>query len=343
MTSAQSGRARVGAVAIGRNEGERLVRCLESLLREGLLAVYVDSGSSDGSLAAARARGVEVVELDLTRPFTAARARNAGFARLLELAPQLEFAQFVDGDCELVEGWIARGLAALEAERDVVVVAGQRSERFPAASAYNRLCDMEWNTPVGEAEAVGGDALYRRAALEAVGGFDERLIAGEEPELCFRLRRAGGRVLRLPGAVTLHDAAMTRFSQWWTRTKRSGHAAAEAWALHGAAGETQMVKIARSAVFYGVLAPLGSALAALLSAFVASPLWAAAPFALLALVYLRLFAKVRAHRVERGDSAADAALYARFTLLGKFAESVGVFAFLAHRLRGKRARLIEYK
>ena len=185
---------RLGAVAIGRNEGQRLERCLDALLAQGLATVYVDSGSTDGSREAARRRGVEVVELDLSLPFTAARARNAGFERLLELHPAVEFVQFVDGDCELVPDWIERGLAALLAEPDLVAVCAQRKERFPEASPWNRLCDLEWDTPVGEAEACGGDALYRRSALEAVGGFDPRLIAGEEPELCFRLRRQGGTI-----------------------------------------------------------------------------------------------------------------------------------------------------
>ena len=58
--------------------------------------VYVDSGSTDGSVAWAKAQGVDVVELDLKLGFTAARARNAGFARLGELASQLEYVQFVD-------------------------------------------------------------------------------------------------------------------------------------------------------------------------------------------------------------------------------------------------------
>ena len=65
-----------GAVVIGRNEAERLRHCLNSLLGGGLTIVYVDSDSVDGSAALARSLGAEVVQLDLSRPFTAARARN---------------------------------------------------------------------------------------------------------------------------------------------------------------------------------------------------------------------------------------------------------------------------
>src|SRR5689334_4384058 len=76
----------IGVVAIGRNEGERLRVCLESALRASPDVVYVDSGSTDGSVAMAKQLGVHVVELDLTIPFTAARARNAGFEKLVQIA-----------------------------------------------------------------------------------------------------------------------------------------------------------------------------------------------------------------------------------------------------------------
>src|SRR5687768_17706012 len=96
----------VGVIAIGRNEGERLRRCLASVVGKGCAAVvYVDSNSSDGSVAMARGMGVEVVELDMSLPFSAARARNAGFERLVQAAPHVEFVQFVDGDCEVQPTW----------------------------------------------------------------------------------------------------------------------------------------------------------------------------------------------------------------------------------------------
>ncbi|MEM9139196.1 MAG: glycosyltransferase, partial [Pseudomonadota bacterium] len=215
MTSEGSAVA-VGAVIIGRNEGARLIRCLASVGSAACM-VYVDSGSTDGSVQAAREAGAEVVELDMDMPFTAARARNAGLARLREIGA-FDYVQFIDGDCELQPGWIALALAFLEEHPDVAVACGRRRERFPEASVYNRLCDHEWDTPVGEAKACGGDALMRMTALAAVGGYRDDLIAGEEPELCVRLRAAGWRVWRLDAEMTLHDADMHRFGQWWRRT-----------------------------------------------------------------------------------------------------------------------------
>jgi GT2 family glycosyltransferase len=222
-----------GVVAIGRNEGERLKRCLHSALQATSHVVYVDSGSQDGSAAFARSVGVEVVELDMSIPFTAARARNAGFRRIKEQFPTLDFVQFVDGDCEFTSGWLEHAARYLRATPNAAVACGRLRERHPERSIYNRLCDAEWNTPVGRAQACGGIAMVRAHAFDQVHGFREDLIAGEEPELCLRLRREGWEIWRLEAEMAWHDAAMTRFSQWWRRSERAGHAFAEGAALHG--------------------------------------------------------------------------------------------------------------
>ena len=205
----------VGIVAIGRNEGERLRRCLDSVVGHGHTVVYVDSGSTDGSVDLARAKGVEVVQLDMSKPFTMARGRNAGFARLEEIEPGIQFIQFVDGDCEVVNGWLETALARLKDRADVAIVSGRRRERFPDRSLYNRLADIEWDTPIGEARYCGGDALVRVDAFRQVGGYNVSLIAGEDPDLAVRIRQHGWVVLRIDAEMTLHDMAMTRFSQWW--------------------------------------------------------------------------------------------------------------------------------
>jgi GT2 family glycosyltransferase len=340
--------ADVGLVAIGRNEGERLRRCLESVVGRVAHAVYVDSGSTDGSAELARAMGCEVVALDLSIPFTAARARNEGVARLREVAAArgraagdaetapvaLAYVQLVDGDCEVVEGWLATARARLEVRPELAVVCGRRRERHPEASVYNRLCDIEWDTPVGQAKACGGDAMMRLSAFVEVGGFDERLIAGEEPELCVRLRQAGWAIERLDAEMTLHDAAMKQFSQWWRRMRRSGHAYAEGAALHGAPPERHWVRETRRALFWGAGVPamaLGGALPTLglsLGLFGAYGVSAA-----------RVYRSARA----RGRPAEDALPYAVFTALGKLPEVQGVLEYHVSRLRGRRRGLIEYK
>ena len=309
----------VDAVVIGRNEGARLVACLASLSGQVRRVVYVDSGSTDGSVSVARAAGAAVVELAMDLPFTAARARNAGLAALAGNPP--EFVQLVDGDCAVQPGWIAAALAGFVAHPAAVVICGRRRERFPAASVYNGLADREWDTPVGLALACGGDALMRFAAVQAVGGYDPALIAGEEPDLCLRLRAAGGEVWRIEAEMTLHDAAMTRFSQWWKRAVRAGHAFAEGAAQNGFShwgAET------RRALIWGAALPV--AIVALGLVYPAA--W------LFALVY-----PTQLLRLARREGW----IWASFSLIGKFAEARGALGYYVLRLRGKRAGLIEYK
>lgn len=322
----------VDAVAIGRNEGRRLVDCLASLHRAGMRRmIYVDSGSTDGSVLAAEAAGAEVVMLDMDRPFTAARARNAGLAAVLARPELPDYIHFVDGDCVLDPAWLPKARGFLDDHPEVVAVCGRRRERHPQAAVYNRLCDVEWNTPIGEALACGGDALMRLPALRHAGGFREDLIAGEEPELCLRLRRAGGQVWRLDADMTQHDAALTRFSQWWRRTRRAGHAFAEGAALHGAPPDRHWVAETRRAVLWGGVLPLVILLSAVISPALALLLAMAYPAQI-----LRLAAR-------RGLSRRLSWEIACFTVLGKFAEAQGVLTFWLNRLRGRRGGLIEYK
>ena len=324
--------SRPGVVVIGRNEGERLRLCLQSLLAQSVgEVVYVDSGSSDGSVALATALGVEVVSLDMSQPFTAARARNAGARRLLERSPDVALIQFVDGDCEVAAGWMAAASAFLADHDEVAAVCGRRRERFPERSIYNLLCDIEWSTPIGLAKACGGDMLVRASAFAAVEGFRSDLIAGEEPELCIRLRRDGWLIWRLDAEMTLHDAAMLRIGQWWKRAMRAGFAYAEGAALHGAPPERHWVRESRSAWAWGLALPL----VILAGAVLVSPVvWLA--LLLYPLQVLRLFLR------ERGSLRLRWAR-ASFLVLGKFAEAAGQLRFFAQRLTGSRGRLIEYK
>ena len=317
----------VDAVVIGRNEGARLVACLASLAGRVRRVVYVDSGSTDGSVAAAQAAGAQVVALDMARPFTAARARNAGLAVLAGDAPDL--VQFVDGDCIVDPGWIPVAAAFLAANPQVGVVCGRRRERFPEASVFNRLADAEWDTPVGQAAACGGDALMRYPAVAGVGGYRDDLIAGEEPELCQRLRRAGWQVWRLDAGMTLHDAAMTRLSQWWKRSRRAGHAFAEGAALHGAGPDRHWVAETRRALVWGAVLPGVAVLGAMLH-----------PAALALLLAWPAQVLRLARRWGGGRAAWERAL---FTVLGKLPEAQGALGFYLGRITGRRRGLIEYK
>ncbi|AFY35646.1 glycosyltransferase family 2 protein [Calothrix sp. PCC 7507] len=325
----------IGIVVIGRNEGNRLHQCLLSVVGEGITVVYVDSGSTDGSVTLARSLGAYIVELDLSIPFTAARARNSGFAYLLQIEPNIEFVQFVDGDCRVVEGWLELAQRELLTQHDVVVVCGRRREEFPNNSIYNLLCDIEWDTPIGEALACGGDSMMRVTALKNVGGFNPTLIAGEEPELCVRLRQAGGRILRIDAEMTLHDAQITRLSQWWKRSLRGGHAYAEGSWLHGAAPERHWVRESQRIWFWGLLLPF-LAIAAVWSTKGLSIL-------LLLLAYTFLAYRVYQNTRQRGLNTREAISYSLFCVLDKFPQLQGQIQFHLSRLFRQQRTLVEYK
>ena len=213
----------ISIVVIGRNEGDRLASCLQSLELADIETelIYVDSASTDRSLEVAASFAAHVIALQ-GGVQTAARARNAGWQRAL--AP---YILFLDGDTILKPGFPAAALSMLESDKRIASVWGHRRETHPERSLYNRLLDLDWIYAAGTTDYCGGDALMRRSALIEAGGFDASLIAGEEPELCRRLRGRGYRIEHIDVPMTGHDLNMTRFQQYWRRAVRAGYAYAE--------------------------------------------------------------------------------------------------------------------
>jgi glycosyltransferase involved in cell wall biosynthesis len=294
--------------------------------------VYVDSGSTDGSVMAAQGLGCHIVELDTRRvPFTAARARNAGFARLVEIQSAIEYVQFIDGDCQLATGWLENAARFLDAHSEVAVVCGRRRERFPDQSVYNLFCENEWNTPIGKATACGGDALMRASILHSVGGYRGDLIAGEEPELCLRLRKAGWAIWRIDCDMSFHDANMTRLNQWWRRTVRSGYGFAQCATLTATSPERLYAWESLRAWLWVVGIPLGC-----LSLGAVYGQWGWASWAIYPIQILR-------QTLRNEGSLSERAIQASFQMLARAAEVHGQARFLWDRFRGKRAKIIEYK
>jgi GT2 family glycosyltransferase len=318
-----------GAVAIGRNEGDRLKRCLASLSQSNNL-VYVDSGSADGSVEWAEANGAHVVRLQKTQPFTAGRARNAGVERLLEIAGNSEFVQLIDGDCQLNAGWPIAALQFLASHPSVAAVSGRLHERHPEQSIYNWLCDKEWEASAGETSACGGISMFRISAFRAAGGFREELIAGEEPELCLRLRAAGWKIWRIDADMAVHDADIRRFGQWWRRSMRAGYTYAQGANLHGST-ERYMVWESLRAWLWALLLPVVGVAFSLLFY----------PWGLV--VWLLYPAQILRQMSRNTGRLVDRLNLSMFQLLARFAEACGQIKFWKDRAFGKRAALIEYK
>lgn len=321
----------IGIVIIGRNEGDRLKACFESITNIDCNKIYVDSGSTDDSIAVAKAFAIETVELDPSRPFSAARARNEGVERLLKIAPNTTYVQFVDGDCSLASEWLNKAFGFLEEHKDVAVVSGRLREQFPERSIYNRLCDIEWDTPVGETKACGGIAMMRVSAFKEEQGFRTDLIAGEEPELCVRYRNKGWKIWRLNEEMALHDAAIVQFKQWWKRTQRSGYAFAEGAYLHSSLPERHWVKESISAWFWAGIIPAMVLIAAIFNGAAAGIIMLIYPIQITRLAL-------------RGKYEPKINwLRACFLVLGKFPELQGQLKFFWRLLMNSKSKLIEYK
>lgn len=330
MTVSDSILSQVGAVVIGRNEGERLERCLLSLLSSLDTIVYVDSASTDNSIQLAENLGVMTLSLDMTIKFTAARARNEGLDKLLELNSIIKYVQFVDGDCEVVPKWIELAVDFLERQNDIGVTCGRRRERYPERTIYNKLCDIEWDTPVGLTKACGGDALYRIEAFKSVNGFRTEMIAGEEPELCVRLRDKHWKVWRLDAEMTLHDANMKEFKQWWNRSMRCGHAYAEAANIHGNTEEKHKVREVFRVWVWGLVIPVSLLIGSVFNAW----------FLSLFIVYPIQIIRIANKGVHDSKTNWE---FAFFVMLGKFPEVIGQLKYWANHILKRQSNIIEYK
>jgi len=314
----------IGIVVIGRNEGSRLVRCLESLAGFSGVVVYVDSASTDGSAATAQSMGVDVVELDASEPMCASRGRNVGVQYLIKRHPEIRFVQFTDGDCEIREGWLISAAVALKRYTDWAIVCGRLREREPGASIYNRLCDLEWDRPVGEVLACGGIFMARVEAFNQIGGFDQALIAGEEPDLCWRLRKAGWRIHRLAQEMAIHDAGMYRFRQWWWRAMRSGYGDGDAAARHGIRFSNRAFKATVSTWVWAAGIPLA----------VVATLWPTGGWSAVGLlIYPLQVARTAMREARTRVSTADAWLYSTMCMFAKWPQAVGQIQYLLSKVR----------
>ena len=326
----------VGIVIIGRNEGQRLMECLGSLTNGIHSVVYVDSGSIDGSPQRAKDFGVHVITLDISIPFSAARARNEGLAELQNINPSLEFIQFLDGDCKLCVGWLERGFIALERDKKLAAVFGKVEEIDPKTSVYNRLCALEWQSPTGKIQncgVFGGNSMMRSKAFQSVGGFNTQVIAGEDAELAARLLLAGYQIEKLDAPMVQHNANMTRFGQWWRRSIRSGHAIGQRAHLHGSSILKDCQRQRISVLIWGIILPLIAVVGSMKSAWLG-----AAGISFYCILALRIWR----YRTSTGNNSLEAAIYAAFTVLSKLPEAIGLLRFWKNQMFN-RYRIIEYK
>ncbi len=330
------GKIKVGIVVIGRNEGQRLMECLDSVTSSACPVVYVDSGSKDGSAERAKHSGAHVIKLDASIPFSAARARNEGLAEIQKIHPLINYIQFLDGDCQLFAGWLETAVFTLESDQQLAAVFGGVEEIETTRTIYNRLCALEWQSPIGKIQncgVFGGNSMIRKKAFQTVGGFNPRVIAGEDAELAARLLLAGYQIEKLDCRMVRHNANITQFGQWWRRSVRSGHAIGQRAHLHGSSILKDCLRQRISVLIWGIIMPLVAVFGSMIS------LWFGATAIIL---YCILALRIWRYRTRTGNNSFEATIYAAFTVLSKLPEAVGLLRFWVNQFFN-RYRIIEYK
>lgn len=327
----------LSVVIIGRNEGQRLVDCIRSVQAMNYPAedreiIYVDSDSTDDSPARAQALGVKVIVVYPERP-AAAIGRNAGWK-----AARAPFILFLDGDTILHPDFVTQALTHFQ-DSQIAVVWGHRRESHPELSVYQRVIDLDWIYPPGISEFCGGDALMRRQVLEEIGGYNPKLIAGEEPEMCQRMRAQGYIILHIDARMTLHDLAIQSWSQYWRRAVRTGHAMAEISTLLQNTTTPLWQRDARKNWLHA------SALISLLGfgLIVALLFKSLVPILGSILIYLLLSIRSAIKARWKSDNWLTLLLYGLHSQFQHIPIALGQLSYHYHRWRGQQRRLIEYK
>lgn len=330
--------SKIGIVVIGRNEGERLRICLNSVLKFCSNVIYVDSGSNDGSVTLAKDLGAIVVKLDSSIPFSASRARNAGVLALNPLKNKLKYVQFVDGDCEINNKWMDLAQLFLEGHSNVAVVSGRLRERYPEKSVYNLLCDAEWEAPIGEVMSCGGLAMMRIDVFNLLGGFRDDVTSGEEPELCMRIRENGLKIWRLENEMALHDAAMFHFSQWWNRNRRTGYGSID---LAIRFSHPNFKRIVFRAMFWAVWT-LMILIIGTVSLFDEREIFNLLLYLLIAAWPINIL-RVALKTWSSGKSAKFSFIYSWYMAIGVWPQLLGIASYIGDRIHQRQIRLIEHK
>ena len=196
----------ISVIVIGRNEGERLETCLTSAQRALRMLsyelIYVDSHSTDDSLAIARAHGARCF-LPGTADTTAGLGRHVGTQ-----AAHGEYLLFLDGDMQLQPGFVERAMLRVAAG-GCDGVCGIRTDHYMKDGQVVSVCENYFGcTQERVAPEFGGAIFLMAEALARCGGWATDTIACEEAELHARLLDAGCTIIELPVPMIIHCDAV---------------------------------------------------------------------------------------------------------------------------------------
>jgi len=195
--------ARVRTVVAAWGASPRLQAALDSIERAtrpyfGEIVVVGDPAVPNIRAASWRAT---LVPADPSEPSTPGAHRNQG-AR----GATTPYLLFADDDVVLQEGFVNRAIALLDHEADVVAAGGRIHERqWRDGTLVREVPDLHRSGRGGPVDMLAAAWIVRRSAFESECGFDPRLPAEEDVELCLRLADAGGRIVALDTLAAYHD------------------------------------------------------------------------------------------------------------------------------------------
>jgi glycosyltransferase involved in cell wall biosynthesis len=220
----------LSVVLISRNQAWSIRRLIESVLVgtscvSSKEIILVDSASTDETVELAKRYPVTIFRLKFGQRLSPAIGRYVGYRQT-----QGEFVLFLDGDMELLQGWLEPALNFMRTTPRVGLVMSTsvtNLHRTAAQQSAASLEDMSFTPPRESSRvpfAAGGAALYRHSVLEQVGSFNPYLYSEEEPELCLRIRGAGYSVSLFNQPIVLHyDDAPVALSDVLSRRRRNFH------------------------------------------------------------------------------------------------------------------------
>lgn len=196
----------ISVIVIGRNEGARLDACLSSAQRALRMLsyelIYVDSRSTDDSVAIARARGARCFVLE-EEDTTAGLGRYAGTR-----AAHGEYLLFLDGDMQLQPGFVEQAMMRMAAG-GCDGVCGIREDRYMKGGTVVSVRENYFGcTQERTAPEFGGAIFLSAEALNRCGGWSTDTVACEEAELHARLLAAGCTIIELPVPMIIHCDAV---------------------------------------------------------------------------------------------------------------------------------------
>lgn len=195
-------------VIIGRNEEQFIAKSVSSALAiktklPNMEVIFVDSASTDRSVAIAQEYPIKILGLRPNWPLCVAAGRYTGF-----LHSTGEFILFLDGDAEVETDWMLRALAFMDAHPNYGAIAGVLDEEYITrddvrVGGTQNVFRQDISKEQVDCKALGGIAMYRRAALDKAGTVNPHLPTGEDDELCMRIRNCGYKLARIRGRMAI--------------------------------------------------------------------------------------------------------------------------------------------